>query len=105
MKNNESNLIIKPKSTQIHHDRPTPLTQPNRPNSSKLKENPNSTTQRSSNPAPSDLLQIKTIEFFMFFPNYYNQTQISKPPPPRQSYNSHGSLPHQMATPPTPPLI
>ena len=38
MKNNEPNLIIKPKSTQIHHNCPAPSTQPNLPNSSNLKE-------------------------------------------------------------------
>ena len=89
MKNNEPNLIIKPKSTQIHHNCPAPSTQINRPNSSNLKEinkpqrkKKKSITQRSSNPPPLDLLQIRTIKFFMFFPNYYNQTQIPKPPPP-----------------------
>ena len=90
MKNNEPNLIIKPKSTQIHHNCPAPSTQPYLPNSSNLKEinkpqrkkKKKSITQRSSNPAPLDLLQIRTIKFFTFFPNYYNQTQIPKPPPP-----------------------
>ena len=80
MKNNEPNLIIKPKSTQIHHNHATPSTQPNHPNTN-LRKNPDSATQRSSNLAPSNLLQIRTIKFFMFFPNYYNQTQIPKPPP------------------------
>ena len=70
MKNNEPNLIIKPKSIQIHHNHPAPSTQSNHPYSSNLRENPNSKPQRPSNPTPSDLLQIKTIEFFMFFPKF-----------------------------------
>ena len=41
--------------TQIHHNRPTPSTQPNHPNSSNLRENPNSTQINCL--APSNPLQ------------------------------------------------
>ena len=45
MKNKEPNSIIKPKSTQIHHNHLEPSTQSSCPNSSNLRENPNSQIQ------------------------------------------------------------
>jgi len=45
MKNKELNSIIKPKSTQIHHNHPELSTQSSCPNLSNLRENPNSQIQ------------------------------------------------------------
>ena len=56
-KKNEEQWTQSNCQTQIHHNRPAPSTQPNRQNSSNLRENPNSTPQRSSNPTSSDLQQ------------------------------------------------
>ena len=125
MKNNEPNLIIKPKSTQIHHNCPAPSTQPNLPNSSNLKEinKPQRKKKKINN---SEIIKPSTIrsttnkdhqilhvlpQLLQSNPNPktttttdpHDQTQI--PPPPRQSYNSHGSLPHRTAIPTPPPFI
>ena len=124
MKNNEPNLIIKPKSTKIHHNRPTPSTQPNCLNSSNLREIIKPLRKPKSN--NSEIIKTSTIRsttnqdhrILHVLPQRlqsnpypktttttdpHDQTQI--PPPPRRSYNSRGSLPHRTATPQPPPLV